>query len=639
MFDLFKGYVETKDKKCIEKFKGRTNFKTYEQIKNLDEFAGILADQTILIDIDDTQTSEILFKIVEDLDIRCRVYQTTRGKHFLFKNNGVEANRTHASLSICLKSDIKIGLKNSYSILKFNGVEREIIYDIFDDEEYQEMPKWLMPIKTNMDFLEMDAGDGRNQALYNYILTLQSNDFTVEEARETIRIINKYVLKEPLAESELETILRDESFKKPIFFKGATFLFDKFATYIKNNNHIIKINDQLHLYRDGIYVNGQAEIESEMIRNIPNLNRAKRTEVLSYLDILIRSNTKVSDANFIAFNNGVYNLIDGSFTDFSPDHIITNKINWNFNPAAKSELADKTLNKLACNDEKIRDLLEEVIGYTFYRRNELRKAFIFIGDKANGKSTYIDMIKTMLGDNNTSALDLKELGDRFKTAELFGKLANLGDDIGDEFIANAAAFKKLVSGDRLNVERKGQNPFDFNNYSKFLFSANNIPRIKDKTGAVLDRLIIIPFNAKFSSDDPDFDPYVKYKLREPECIEYLINVGLKGLKRVLENRKFTISEKVEKEIQEYEENNNPILSFFKEVGQNQIENEPTKNVYKKYQEYCIVNSLQPMSNIEFSRQINKRFDFTVIDRKIDGKKYRIFMKKDGEENENENEKV
>lgn len=630
MFDLFKGYVETKDKKCIEKFKGRTNFKTYEQIKNLDEFAGILADQTILIDIDDAETSEILFKIVEDLDLRCRVYQTTRGKHFLFKNSGVEANRTHTSLSICLKSDIKIGLKNSYSILKFNGVEREIIYDIFDDEEYQEMPKWLMPIKTNMDFLEMEAGDGRNQSFFNYILTLQSNDFTVEEARETIRIINKYVLKEPLLELELETVLRDESFKKPIFFKGTTFLFDKFATYIKNNNHIIKINDQLHLYRDGIYVNGQAEIESEMIRNIPNLNRAKRTEVLSYLDILIRSNTKVSDANFIAFNNGVYNLIDGSFTDFSPDHIITNKINWNFNPAAKSELADKTLNKLACNDEQIRDLLEEVIGYTFYRRNELRKAFIFIGDKANGKSTYIDMIKTMLGDNNTSALDLKELGDRFKTAELFGKLANLGDDIGDEFIANAAAFKKLVSGDRLNVERKGQNPFDFNNYSKFLFSANNIPRIKDKTGAVLDRLIIIPFNAKFSSDDPDFDPYVKYKLREAECIEYLINVGLKGLKRVLENRKFTISEKVEKEIQEYEENNNPILGFFKEVGPAQIENEPTKNVYKKYQEYCILNSLQPMSNIEFSKQINKRFDFEVADRKIDGKKYRIFMKKDGD---------
>ncbi len=626
--NLFKGYVETKDKKCIEKFKARTDFKTHEQIKNLPEFAGILGDETVLIDIDELEPSDILFKIVNELQLKCRVYQTTRGKHFLFKNASLSKNWTKCKLSCCLQSDIKIGLRNSYSVLKFNGQERKIIYDVPEDE-IQDLPKWLTPIKTSMDFLEMDEGDGRNQAFFNYILTLQSNDFTVEEARETIRIINKYVLKVPLSESELEVVLRDDAFKKPIFFKGSTFLFDKFATYLKNNNHIIKINNQLHLYRNGIYMNGQAEIESEMIRNIPQLNRAKRTEVLSYLDILIRDNTGAADANMIAFKNGVYNLVDGTFSAFSSEHIITNKINWNFNPSAYSELTDRTLNKLACNDPDIRRLLEEVIGYTFYRRNELRKAFIFIGDKANGKSTYIDMIKTMLGDNNTSALDLKELGDRFKTAELFGKLANLGDDIGDEFIANAAAFKKLVSGDRMSVEKKGQNPFDFNNYSKFLFSANNIPRIKDKTGAVLDRLIIIPFNAKFSSSDPDFDPYIKYKLREAESIEYIINLGLQGLKRVLENRKFTISVKVEKEIQEYEENNNPILGFFKEVGQEQIENEPTKNVYKKYQEYCILNSLQPMSNIEFSKQVIKRFNFQVVDKKIDGKKYRLFISGEG----------
>ena len=51
-------------------------------------------------------------------------------------------------------------------------------------------------------------------------------------------------------------------------------------------------------------------------------------------------------------------------------------------------------------------LLEEVIGYTFYRRNELRKAFILIGDKANGKSTFLDMIKNVLGEENVSALDI-----------------------------------------------------------------------------------------------------------------------------------------------------------------------------------------------------------------------------------------
>ena len=625
---FFKGYVETKNKKCIEKFKGRTDFKTFEQVQSLPEYAGILAAETILIDVDDFEASEILFKVVKEYALTCRVYRTSRGKHFLFKNSGVPTNKTGCKLAIGLTADIKIGTRNSYEVLKYDNQNREILYDTAENEEAQQLPRWLFPVKSKMEFLNMETGDGRNQGLFNYILTLQSNDFSVEEARETIRIINKFVLKVPLSDDEIETVLRDDAFKKPVFFMGSTFLFDKFATFLKNNNHIIKINNQLHIYKNGIYISGMAEIEAEMIQHIPGLNRAKRTEVLAYLDILIRENSKAEDANLIAFENGLYNIVDDSFVEFTPEHIITNKIRWKYNPEAYSELADKTLNKIACNDPQIRALLEEAIGYCFYRRNELGKAFILTGDKSNGKSTFLSMVQSLLGDENISSLDLKELGDRFKTAEMFGKLANIGDDIGDEFIANPAIFKKLVTGERVSAERKGQNPFEFNNYSKLLFSANNIPRIKDKTGAVQRRLTIIPFDARFSADDPDFNPYIKHLLKTDEVMEYLINLGIAGLKRVLLNRKFTGSTKVQKAMDEYEENNNPIIGFFRECEDEefQIENEPTNVVYKRYQEYCLANSLQPMSNIEFSKQVNRILNMRVENKWLNGKKHRIFIK-------------
>ena len=625
---FFRGFVETKNKKCIEKFKGRTDFKTFEQVQSLPEYAGILAAETILIDVDDFEASEILFKVVKEYALTCRVYRTSRGKHFLFKNSGVPTNKTGCKLAIGLTADIKIGTRNSYEVLKYNNQNREILYDTAENEEAQQLPRWLFPVKSKMELLNMETGDGRNQGLFNYILTLQSNDFSVEEARETIRIINKFVLKVPLSDDEIETVLRDDAFKKPVFFMGSTFLFDKFATFLKNNNHIIKINNQLHIYKNGIYISGLAEIEAEMIQHIPGLNRAKRTEVLAYLDILIRENSKAEDANLIAFENGLYNIVDDSFVEFTPEHIITNKIRWKYNPEAYSELADKTLNKIACNDPQIRALLEEAIGYCFYRRNELGKAFILTGDKSNGKSTFLSMVQCLLGDENISSLDLKELGDRFKTAEMFGKLANIGDDIGDEFIANPAIFKKLVTGERVSAERKGQNPFEFNNYSKLLFSANNIPRIKDKTGAVQRRLTIIPFDARFSADDPDFNPYIKHLLKTDEVMEYLINLGIAGLKRVLLNRKFTGSTKVQKAMDEYEENNNPIIGFFRECEDEefQIENEPTNVVYKRYQEYCLANSLQPMSNIEFSKQVNRILNMRVENKWLNGKKHRIFIK-------------
>lgn len=627
---FFKGYVETKNKKCIEKFKGRTDFKSYEQVQSLSEFAGILNTDTILIDIDDFEQSELLFKIVQDKGLKCRVYETTRGKHFLFNNKSVDTNRTKANLAIGLTADIKIGKRNSYSILKFKGKERTILYDTTgENEEAQDLPKWLLPIRTNTDFLDMEAGDGRNQTLFNYILTLQSSDFEVEEARETIRMINQYVLKVPLSEDEIEIILRDDAFSKPIFFKGTTFLFDKFAMFLKNNHHIKRINNQLHLYKDGIYVSGLAEIEAEMIKHIPQLNRAKRAEVLSYLDIMIRENTPATEANWIAFRNGLLNIYDDTFVPFSHEHVITNKIDWDYNPNAYDELTDKTLDRISCNDPQIRMLLEEMIGYTMFRRNELGKAFILTGTGSNGKSTFLNMLKTMLGKRNVSVLDLKKLNDRFSTVMLFGKLANIGDDISEEFVTDAADFKKIVTGETIDAEQKGQPKFEFEPYVKLLFSANNIPRIGKgrDSHAILRRLIIVPFNAKFSSKDPDYVPFIGDKLQTQESIEYFIQLGIKALKRVLIDRKFTESEQVQRELEEFEENNNPILGFFKDTDKDEIENEPTNQVYQKYQEYCLANSLQPLSNGEFSKQVKRHFDFIIADKKINSKKYRIFVSK------------
>lgn len=629
---FFRGYVETKDKQCVEKFKGRTDFKTYEQVKSLPEFAGILAEDTILVDLDDGESSDVLFKVVQDYSLNCRVYRTTRGKHFLFKNSGVNGCKTHCTLAIGLKADIKVGVKSSYEVLKYGGIEREILYDTAENEQAQPLPRWLFPVRSKMAFLDMEEGDGRNQALFNYILTLQSNDFTVEEARETIRIINKYVLKVPLSDSEIETILRDDSFKKPVFYNGSTFLFDKFAIFLKNNAHIIKINNQLHIYKDGIYTAGYGEIEAAMIKHIPDLNRAKRSEVVDYLDLLIRDNTKPEDAHLIAFKNGLYNIIDGSFAGFTPEHIITNKIPWDYTPDATCPLVDNVLNRLSCNDAEIRALLEEVAGACLYRDNKLGggKAVILVGDKSNGKSTYIEMLHAMLGDKNISTLDFKELDDRFSTAMLFGKLANLGDDISDSFKEDVAIFKKIATGESIKAENKGKDAFQFIPYAKLIFSANNIPRMKDPTGAAMRRLLTIPLNAKFSENDPDYDPQIKVKLTQQESIEYFILLAIGGLKRVLKNKHFTVSQKVQQAKTDYEQENNPILAFIEDCRNDNgdvegIYNEATREVYIRYDEFCIKNNFRPVNRLTFSKQLNQALGTTVKNMRLNGKQCKVFV--------------
>lgn len=623
---LYRGFVPTSGKKATMPFKDRpsSDLLTLEEAQKFSEYAGILADDSVLVDIDDAEQSKILFNIVREKGLKCKVIATTRGAHFLFKTSRPMQNRTHCKLGIGLIADIKGGGRASYEVLKHNGVEREVLYD---SGEYETLPKYLYPIKTNMNVLDLAEGDGRNNALFSYILPLQQNEFSMDECRECIRIINEFVLADPLSEDELSVVIREGAFNKPTFFTSkGTFLFDKFAKYLKQAENIIKINGKLYIYRDGIYESGDEQIEAAMIEHIPNLSRSKRQEVLAYLGLLVSKESGIADANLIAFKNGVLNVADDTFTDFSPEYVITNKIPHNYNPDAKSELLDGVMKKLACGDESVYQLLYQSIGYCFYRRNELRKSFFLLGEKRNGKSTFLDMVSTLLGEDNTANLDLCEIGDRFRTAELTGKLANIGDDINDEWVSNTAIFKKVVSGDTVTVERKGKDPFKLRSFAKFFFSANSLPRLgrgKDSR-AVLDRLVIIPFDAKFSKNDADYDPFIKYKLRSEEVMEALIANAIPALRTVLIDQEFEHCSKVDENMAEFEKSNNPILEFFDELDEADYLNEPVKVVYQRYTVFCLGNNLQAMSAIEFQKQMKKQYDLAVKTVELDGKRVRVY---------------
>lgn len=630
--DFYRGYIITNDKKSTMKFKNK-DILTYDQVKDLPEFAGVLNDNAVLVDIDDKygtirgrKLSDVILDIVEDLQLNCRIHESRGGIHLLFKNDGVHKKCiTEKTLACGIPSDIKVGT-TSYEVLKIDNKERFVLWDKDPQADYQTCPKWLSFVSNN-DFAKLGEGDGRNQKLFNYILTLQANGFTKEEARECIRIINKYILEKPLSDSELETILRDDAFNKPVFFDKTTFLFDKFSRYLVSEKHIARINNQLHIFKDGYYQVGYETIQRTMIELIPNLKDTQRKEVLKYLE-LIAPVKKVADANYIAFKNGVYNIVTDTLEPYTPEIVITNMIPHDYNPNAYSELADKTLNKIACNDVQVRAIFEEYIGYNFYRRNELGKAFIFTGDKSNGKSTFLDVMCHILGESNISVLDIKELSDRFSTAMMFGKLGNIGDDIGDDFLqGNAVAvFKKIVTGNRVKAERKGQDPFEFNPYVKLTFSANDMPKMRDKTGAVIRRLVMIPCDARFTKDDPDYEPFIKYKLLEESCIEYFIKIGVEGLKRVLENNEFTTSDKCVEKLKDYEVENDNFLQFINDLTIDDVENKTSQEVYIRYTS-SLTGSQSALNKFSFSKRLCKEFGLTTTQKKrADGKVCRVYVK-------------
>lgn len=216
---------------------------------------------------------------------------------------------------------------------------------------------------------------------------------------------------------------------------------------------------------------------------------------------------------------------------------------------------------------------------------------------------------------------------------MFGKLANVGDDISSEYINDTGTFKKLATGNAVNVELKGQDAFDFKSYAKMLFSANSIPRIgsgKDYQ-AVIKRLIIIPFNAKFSREDVDFDPYIDTKLAEQESLEYFIKIGVEGLKRIIQNDGFTYSKQVGKQVDQYKVTANPLLGYIEEEQEENgvdFDGMILDDMHMKYQEYCIREGLHALGKPEFSKQVQQELGLLTKRRRIKalGKQVQVFYR-------------
>lgn len=621
---MYKGYLKGNGKYAATKFKDGAKLLSYHTVRKYDSYVGILEDDYIMVDVDDMDEAEILLDIVEDKNIKCSVLETTNGMHFYFKGYDLPTNKIKWYSNIGILADYKLGTRNTVDPLKINGVTRKWLKRSNNPDP---IPIWLYPLqRENPGLLNLEEGSGRNDKLFSYILKLQSQGMAKKDIKKTITIINEYILKEPVSKRELNTILRDEAFMKESFFIKGAFQHQKFGDFLINEHHICKIANVLHIYQDGVYSDKQEDIEAAMIQHIPQLKRMQRQETLAYLQLKAEEKY-FSSTKYIPVANGVFNLETWQLEDFSPNIITRNKIPIPYVPGAYYEVTDKTLDKIAVNDKKIRMLLEEILGYVLFRRNEFAAMFILTGDGSNGKSSFLKMLRKFVGSSNTSALDLKELDQRFKTAELFGKLVNIGDDIDKAYIKSTSVLKKLVTGEALNVERKGKDPFDFTNYAKLIFSANEMPRMNDYTDGLVRRLQIVPFKAKFSPDDEDYDPFITDKLLSEESMQYVLNLALNALKRLLINKKFTQSKAVKQELEKYQEENNPIISFVNNEGI-EFDRAVVKDIYDMYRLYCSENGYQAVSNVNFGKQVRKLYGYTSKQQKVNGENVRIYVKED-----------
>jgi putative DNA primase/helicase len=111
--------------------------------------------------------------------------------HFYFRNTNLKTRKVKIKTPIGVTIDVGLGSKNAVVPLRIGDKTRRWLSK---GDEVDLLPDWLRPVKHVPDFARMGEGDGRNQGLFNYILSLQSEGLSRESIREILSLINKYIL-------------------------------------------------------------------------------------------------------------------------------------------------------------------------------------------------------------------------------------------------------------------------------------------------------------------------------------------------------------------------------------------------------------------------------------------------------------
>lgn len=375
-----------------------------------------------------------------------------------------------------------------------------------------------------------------------------------------------------------------------------------------------------------------------------------RNEVFNY--IALRAPRVSSDKDFdggyyVQFADATWDVLGGKTVKPTPDMFIIGTLDAAIGKSAQPNAADEFLKSVSGGDKQVIRALAEVIGACICSRLCVAQAPMLIGraggskgKASNGKSTFINWVRAMLGTSNVSSLDISTLGQRFQAQQITGKLANLGDDIPNDFIKGGqlATFKKIVSGDTVYTDVKGAAGFDFKPSATLVFSMNDIPRFGDSSEGVMRRLAFIPFRHRFTPGEKGFDPHIARKLARPEVLTRGAMLGVMALPDLIERGRFIDIPGMAQELEEVKRDNDSVEEWLyaEGISDKDVDGMPTADAHKQYSEYCREHNKNPVGHSLFTRRVleSDYFPFTVSKKKMrfgDRVKQTFFIEPDRKE--------
>ena len=589
---------------------------TYPSLDSLDNAGLLLNNKVVVVDFDNDNANEN--EIIEyfKLHYPTLTVKTTRGIHFYYaKPDDVTIKNGADKITVGgFQVDYKTGTK-AYAIVKLKGVERERNGEL-RLKGLSPLPVEMYPLAKAKNISGLADGDGRNNALFYHLRLIREQKKSLD-ITSIGNFINDVVLADNLDSKELASLI--ESVSNVEINAGGTYNGDpkdmiSFAEFVAKELDVKIYNGALY-FKDGLNYSKDKIKLNKAINKYLQLRRSQMTELEAQLYIygeLIENKNRF----LVKLRNGV--IVEDNVVDydcgFTPFYLDVS-----YDPEAYDENVDNFLNFVCMGRADMRTVMEEILGHILLVNKFPHKIFFLTGSGANGKSTFVEMITKWTGELS-SHVDIANFDDGTSLTSLIGKIVNIADDVDAIYLEKSKNLKTMASGNTVGCRAIYSQPITLKNTATLIFTANEPPVFKDKSQGIGRRLVIIPFDNKVTERIYNLDEL----LSSDKAKSYLLNLGLKGITRIYENKlEISTSSTIEEATKQYYLDNDSVLAYINDYGA--VDNNPIATVYEAYTEYCGDSNFKAVSLNKFSRRL-KTLGYDVVPTTMLGKSVRVVRK-------------
>jgi putative DNA primase/helicase len=315
-----------------------------------------------------------------------------------------------------------------------------------------------------------------------------------------------------------------------------------------------------------------------------------------------------STDGFINLKNGVFNIDKSTMEPHSSEFGFRYELPYGYDESAKCPRFKKFLEEITLGRKDMERVLIEFMGYSLANGLCLaEKALILYGSGSNGKSTFMDVLKALAGSDNYSSLSLTALNRDTKRYMIDGKLFNIGEETNVKALSDSEVFKTMVTGGEIDVKKLFVQDYVIKNRCKLIMACNELPKSSDRSDGLYRRMLLVPFNAKFTEAKKDAN--IREKLFEE--LPGIFNLAIQGYRDLKRNQwKFSRSKNLEIALDEYKIENDNILLWNKEnlewtgdEGDIVFKHE----LHESYKRMCDEDGYFPVNKISFFKSIKNSY--------------------------------